>query len=213
MPLGVNILMVLLATTGFCNQASKSRNAEINPIRVACVGDSITELTNYTTCLSELLGKNYIVGNFGVCGSMVSLDSDYAYMHSEAFVEAENFKPDFVVVMLGTNDANLNLKESLTPFVEDYLVLIEKIQALESKPPVWIVKPPPIFNEALGYSVDGLANGVIPGIEEAARRAEVPIIDVYSALNSSHYFSDGVHPNVEGAKVIARIVCHAIVSR
>ena len=142
---------------------------------------------------------------------MVSLDSDCAYVHSEAFVEATNFKPDIAVVMLGTNDANLSLKESHTNFVEDYLMLIEKLQAFESKPRVWIVKPPPIFNETLGYSTEGLAKGVIPAIEEVARRAEVPIIDVYSALTNSRYFLDGVHPNDEGAKVIARVVCQAIV--
>ncbi len=103
------------------------------------------------------------------------------------------------------------LKESHTHFVEDYLVLIEKLRALESKPRVWIVKPPPIFNETLGYSIEGLAKGVIPAIEEVAGRAEVPFIDVYSALTDSRYFFDGVHPNDEGAKVIARMVCQAVV--
>ena len=142
---------------------------------------------------------------------MVSLDFDCAYVHSEAFVEATKFKPDIAVVMLGTNDANLSLKESHTNFIEDYLILVEKLQALESKPRVWIVKPPPIFNETLGYSKEGLAKGVIPAIEEVARRAEVPIIDVYSALTNPRYFLDGVHPNDEGAKIIARVVCQAIV--
>ena len=179
--------------------------------RVALIGDSITELTKYPYYAMQILGSSYLVGNFGVCGSMVSLDSDCAYLHTEAFVEAANFKPDIAVVMLGTNDANLSFKESHMNFVEDYLVLIEKLQAFESKPWVWIVKPPPIINETLGYSIDGLAKGVIPAIEEAARRANVQIIDVYSALTNSHYFLDGVHPNDEGAKVIARVVCQAVV--
>ena len=203
--------MVLLATLGLYTPTSKNRSTKTIPIRVACIGDSITELTNYTTYLSELLGQNYAVGNFGICGAMISLDSDCAYMHSEAFVEAANFKPDIAVVMLGTNDASLSLKESHINFVEDYLVLIEKIRALESKPRVWIVKPPPIFNETLGYSIEGLAKGVIAAIEEVAGRAEVPFIDVYSALTDSRYFFDGVHPNDEGAKVIARMVCQAVV--
>jgi lysophospholipase L1-like esterase len=178
--------------------------------RVALVGDSITELTKYSYYAKQILGSSYLVGNFGVCGSMVSLDSDCAYLHSEAFVEAANFKPDFAVVMLGTNDASLSLKESRIRFVEDYLVLIEKIQAFASKPRVWIVKPPPIFDETLGYSIEGLAKGVIPAVEEVARQAKVPFIDVYSALTGSLYFLDGVHPNDEGAKVIAMVVCKAV---
>ena len=103
------------------------------------------------------------------------------------------------------------LRNRTRHFVEDYLVLIEKLQAFESKPRVWIVKPPPIFNETLGYSIEGLAKGVIPAIEEVARQSEVEIIDVYSALTDSRYFLDGVHPNDEGAKVIARMVCQAVV--
>jgi acyl-CoA thioesterase I len=179
-------------------------------IRVALIGDSITELTKYPYYATQILGPRYLVGNFGICGAMVSLDSDCAYLHSEAFVEAANFKPNFAVVMLGTNDANLSFKESHTHFVEDYLVLLEKIRALESKPRVWIVKPPPIFNETLGYSIEGLAKGVIPAIEEVIRRSEVEIIDVYSALTDSRCFLDGVHPNDEGAKVIAHLVCQAL---
>ena len=196
-------------------QAQKTNKDNHPPAqtRVALIGDSVTELTKYPYYAKQILGPPYLVCNFGVCGSMISLDSDCAYMHSEAFVEATNFKPDIVVVMLGTNDANLSLIESYTNFTEDYIALIEKLQALESKPRVWIIKPPPIFNETLGYSIEGLAKGVIPAIEEVARRAEVSIIDVYSALTRSYYFSDGVHPNDEGAKVIARIVCHAIVSK
>jgi acyl-CoA thioesterase I len=194
------------------SQAHKT-NKDNNSLaqRVALIGDSITELTRYPYYATQILGPNYIVGNFGGCGSMVSLDSDCAYMHNEAFVEAANFKPDIAVVMLGTNDANLSLKELHTNFVEDYLMLIEKLQSFESKPRVWIVKPPPIFNEALGYSKEGLAKGVIPALEEAARRAEVPIIDAYSALTNPSDFLDGVHPNDEGANIIARVVCQAIV--
>ncbi len=195
------------------SQAPKTEK-DTNPhaqTRIALIGDSITELTKYPYYVMQSLGPSYLVGNFGVCGTTISLDSESAYMHSNAFGEAVNFKPKIAVVMLGTNDANLSLKESYTNFVEDYLVLIEELQGFESKPRVWIVKPPPIFNETLGYSKEGLAKAVIPAIEEVARRAEVPIIDVYSALTNSQYFLDGVHPNDEGAKIIARVVCQAIV--
>jgi acyl-CoA thioesterase I len=195
------------------SQAPKTEK-DTNPhaqTRIALIGDSITELTKYPYYVMQSLGRSYLVGDFGVCGTTISLDSESAYMHSNAFVEAANFKPKIAVVMLGTNDANLSLKESYTNFVEDYLVLIEKLQGFESKPRVWIVKPPPIFNEILGYSIEGLAKGVNPAIEEVARRANVAIIDVYSALTNSRYFLDGVHPNDEGAKIIACVICQAIV--
>jgi acyl-CoA thioesterase I len=200
----------MLPTT--LSQAPKIEK-DTNPhaqIRVALIGDSITELTKYPYYVMQSLGRSYLVGNFGICGTTISLDSESAYMHSNAFVEAANFKPKIAVVMLGTNDANINLKESCTNFVEDYLLLIEKLQGFESKPRVWVVKPPPIFNETFGYSIEGLAKGGNLSIEEVARRAGVRIIDVYSALINSRYFLDGVHPNDEGARVIADVVCKAV---
>jgi hypothetical protein len=43
------------------------------PLRVACVGDSITEGSDYPVELRLLLGHNYSVANFGIKGSTVSL--------------------------------------------------------------------------------------------------------------------------------------------
>ena len=48
---------------------------QTTPIRVACVGDSITQITKYTADLQAELGSNYTVGNFGVSGSTVSLST------------------------------------------------------------------------------------------------------------------------------------------
>jgi hypothetical protein len=47
--------------------------------------------------------------------------------------------------MLETNDAttiNLQFKEN---FMEDYTEIIKQIQELETKPQIFIVKPPPIY--------------------------------------------------------------------
>ncbi|MBE3116267.1 hypothetical protein IMZ68_03605, partial [Candidatus Bathyarchaeota archaeon] len=56
-----------------------------------------------------------------------------------------------------------------------------------------------------------LTQQVIPRIRQVAGGLNLPIIDVYSALaNHPEYFSDGVHPNVEGSSVIAAKICDAI---
>ena len=55
---------------------------------------------------------------------------------------------------------------------------------------------------------------LIPCIKEAANQTNFPIIDVYSALaNYSDYFPDGVHPNNEGAKLIANEIYKAIIAQ
>jgi lysophospholipase L1-like esterase len=53
---------------------------------------------------------------------------------------------------------------------------------------------------------------VIPRIEQVANAMNLPIIDVYAAFaNHSEYFWDGVHPNSEGAELIATEIYKAII--
>ncbi len=208
--LGVLILVVSLGITGFYLLSNRNADSSTGKVRVACVGDSITEITGYPENLSRLLGEGYDVGNFGFCGSKVSLDSDNPYMYSEAFQDAIQFQPDIVVVMLGTNDASLSLEQFRGNFVDDYLTLLQRFQSLPHKPQIWIVKPPPVFNETLGLGIEAFDCEIIPAIEQVAVKAGLPTIDVYSKMGNSTYFVDGVHPNAVGAKVIAQTVSNTI---
>jgi lysophospholipase L1-like esterase len=182
-----------------------------NIIRVACVGDSITEGTYYPMDLMILLGTNYSVGNFGVGGSAVSLDSGKPYMNEDAFQGAKAFQPNIVLIMLGANDASPLNSPSNDSFVEDYRQLIGAFQMLSSKPKMYIVKPPPVFSDETGLNPEFFLKNIIPNIEKVAEQTNLPIIDVYSALaNNSNLFPDGVHPNAEGAQLIANTVYQAI---
>ena len=181
------------------------------PTRVACMGDSITELTAYPADLQDLLGDGYSVDDFGVSGSTVLMDTENPYIYTTAFLKAEVFLPDIVVIMLGTNDARADNYQSIDNFVTDYEQLVRVVQALKSNPKIYLVKPPPIFHNNLNLSNANLLEGVIPGIEQVANDLDLPTIDVYTALvDHSNYFMDGVHPNNNGASVIASIIYNAI---
>ena len=184
------------------------------PIRVACVGDSITQGSGYPAKLQLLLGKNYLVGNFGVAGTTVSLDSSSPYMNETAFQKAEEFNPKFVVIMLGTNDARTDVNESSESFEEDYSQLVSSFQNLSSNPQIFLVDSPPIFTDNPNYNGTYLANHVIPQIDVVASNLNLPTVDVYSAFgNHADYFMDGVHPNPEGASLIASEVDNAIIGQ
>jgi len=184
---------------------------EVTPIRVACVGDSITAITGYPSDLQSLLGSGYTVGNFGVNGTTVLLDSWNPYMNQSEFQKALDFKPNIVIIMLGTNDDLQMLRPSNTSFEEDYTKLIYAFQQLESTPKIWIVTPPPIFSNSSDLSNAYFKGMIIPKIEDLAHKMNLPLIDVYSAFgNHSDYFVDGVHPNSEGAALIASEVYKAI---
>ena len=47
--------------------------------------------------------------------------------------------------MLGTNDANSVIRPNNGSFVDDYVQLVAAFQALQSKPSIYLVKPPPVF--------------------------------------------------------------------
>jgi acyl-CoA thioesterase I len=207
------MLVTVILTAGlaafYLSNQQETKNAF--PIRIACVGDSITEGTEYPTDLGMMLGTNYTVRNFGVGGATASLESDKPYMNQVEFQEVKQFKPNLVVIMLGTNDAYPSRQKNLDNFTNDYEKLANSFQSLSTKPKIFLVIPPPVFNAALGPNNTILLVGVIPRITQAATELGLPTVDVYSPLmNHADYFWDGVHPNNSGAKIIAAEIYNAI---
>ena len=205
------VAVILTAGLGIFYLGTQQKMKNASSIKVACVGDSITNGTEYPTDLSIMLGANYTVGNFGAGGATVSLESDKPYMEQIEFQEAKQFKPDIVVIMLGTNDAWPSREQYINNFTGDYEKLVESFQALATKPKIFLVVPPPIFNAALGPNNTILLDSVIPRITQAATELGVPTIDIYTPLmNHADYFWDGVHPNSNGAKIMASTIYNEI---
>ncbi len=215
--IGVAVAMVVLTAGAFFiqNQTAKPSKDPNAPIRVACVGDSLTEGSAYPDDLWMLLGANYTVGSFGYGGTTVSLDSATPYMQEAVFEEAKEFQPDIVVIMLGSNDAHPGVQMYNSFFVSDYLKLIGEFQALKSKPDVWLVLPPPILHNGTGLSTEFFEQNIIPAIKQTADKASVPLIDVHRALAARPdcFPVDGVHPTDEGAQLIADEVYKALISK
>jgi acyl-CoA thioesterase-1 len=160
-----------------------------------------------------LLGPNYEVGNFGDSGATVALSSNNPYMSTPAFQAADQFKPNIVIIMLGTNDAYMDFEGTSATFVNDYVKLIMHFQGRATKPQMWIVKPPPIFNNNASLNTANFLKNVIPSIDQVASNTNVPVIDVYTPL-ASHpdYFPDGIHPGNDGSRIIATLIHNALIS-
>lgn len=200
------VLVISLALVAVFSGAFRGR-----AIRVACIGDSITELSTYPTDLEDLLGCSYYVREFGVTGATVLNNSYTPYIHQLKFQVAKEFQPDIVVIMLGTNDARDDIYQSIDNFVADYEQVVRQVQELESNPKIFIVKPPPIFENEVFLSNQNLLEGVIPRIEQVANELGLPLIDVYTPLaGHPEYFVDGVHPNYQGASIIANEIYKAL---
>ncbi len=186
--------------------------------RVACVGDSITygagiaDRTNdsYPAQLQRILRQYdpaWEVTNFGVSGATLLHRGDLPYIKQSAYSSALASQPDIVVIKLGTNDSKPQNWQYKDDFVADYGNMIDAFRALPSKPVVWICKPVPAFAVTFTIRPDVIHDEILPLIDQIAAEKKVPVIDLYTALlDHGNLFPDTIHPNAEGAGVMARTI-------
>ncbi len=182
---------------------------ENNKIKVACVGDSITNGdwlngNDYPAQLNELLGNDWEVGNFGLGGATMLKKGDLPYGKSQEFNQAKSFAPDIVIIKLGTNDAKSHNWQFAENFEDDYKEMIDVFTKLESQPVIFICYPVPAYQNPFDINGSVIENEMLPKIDEIAKDTGVKIIPLFQELtNKSDLFPDGIHPNKEGAGLIA----------
>jgi lysophospholipase L1-like esterase len=187
------------------------------PIRLACVGDSITAGVGagkgwaYPAQLARMLGDKWDVQNFGVSGSTMLKNGDRPYFKQAAFQKALEFKPHIVVIMLGTNDTKPQNWSRKGEYFADYKEMVGKFQELESKPRIYISRPCPVpGNGNFGINEAGVLEA-IPMIDKLASEQKLGLIDMHAALNDHpEFLPDRVHPNTQGATEMAKAAYHAL---
>lgn len=187
--------------------------------KVSCVGNSITygyELSNPTTQsypgqLQVLLGiTNWEVGNFGDSGRSMLKGGGYSYWDSQLYKNALASNPNHLILKLGTNDSKRWLWNWLgADYKKDYTAMLQSFQNLSSKPEIWICLLIPSENASWEIFKSDIKDKVNPKIKEVALEMGLGLIDLYTELDKNKpdwYLSDGVHPSVAGAEVIAQKV-------
>ncbi len=181
------------------------------PVRVACVGDSITQGSgaakgkSYPSQLQALLGDSWVVGNFGVSARTLLKKGDFPYWKEKAYQKALAFKPDVVIIMLGTNDTKAHNWKHEAEFVADYTELVKSFQTLENKPKVYVCRPCPV-PEPGNYGINEAGvQEEIKRLDSLATKMKLGVIDMHAALaDKPHLLPDRVHPNTEGAGEMAK---------
>jgi len=213
------LLLFLVIFILGCGSTSDTSNTTVNSLRVACVGDSITAGTglsnplqdSYPVQLQSILGQNWDVGNFGKKSATLMKNGSLPYWNTSAFTLSHEYNPDIVVIMLGTNDAKPGNWINNSTFISDYTELIQTYKNLPSQPTVYICYPPQVYGIVAGITNSRIVNEVIPKIADVARVNGVGIIDIYSVLsNKKELFPDKIHPNKEGARLLAEKVYQII---
>ncbi len=206
------VLIVALSLTIVFSDNPATYSVNDNKLsRVACLGDSITNMTGYPEELQTLLGNHSVVGNFGVNGATVNLWTNKPYYYDLTYRDARNFLPTTVIIMLGTNDARTDNYLKISNFTANYERMVNRTERWNSTQQIFLVIPPPIFNNTLDLNSTSYVEGVIPRIKQVANDFGLPIVDVYTPLvDHPEYFYDGVHPNSAGVQVIANTIYKAI---
>lgn len=188
-------------------------------VKVACIGDSITEGyaiegqsdNSYPAALNRLLGDGYEVINFGRNSTAVMRDSDVPYWSVTEFANVIEYRPDIAIVKLGTNDSK-RYQWNVEKFEASYQALIDTLNSLESKPLIKICLPVPVMATRWEITDSVVSLYVIPSIKKIAEKNNLEIIDLNTPLlgHNELYVNDGVHPNKQGAQKMAEIIAAAI---
>ncbi|MBP3227212.1 MAG: sialate O-acetylesterase [Bacteroidaceae bacterium] len=212
------LLLPLLAFLALSLCASAQRR-----VRVACVGNSVTAgygladpaRDSYPAQLQRMLGAGYEVRNFGHSGTTLLRRGHRPYSAQREFREAVDFAADLIVVHLGLNDTDpRNWPHFKEDFIGDYRALIDSLRSRNGGARVWVCLLSPVFHahprfesgtrdwhEQIRQHIRQLAE-TTPG---------VGLIDLYTPLHSRpDLFADALHPDAEGAGIIARQVYSAL---
>lgn len=197
--------------------------AKDGDIKIACVGDSITYgfgvnnygKFNYPKQLDDLLGDGYCVNNYGHSGATAQANGDQPYYDYGEYKASIKFDADILILMMGTNDSKpYNWVDEAT-FKAEYLNLIKKYT--DANPDIRVILCTPATSYMVEENETGLTSfdispercdliaNIVRGI---ALEYGYEVIDINLATkdNPSLFIDDLVHPNQEGATLIAKTV-------
>ena len=214
----------------------KARQApQPDAIRVACLGNSITDgfgidmasQYGYPAVLQKKLGNGYWVKNFGVSSRTMLNKGDYPYMNELAWKDALAFKPDIVIIKLGTNDSKpynwqhgsefrQDLEQMIITLRPDLATPVKKKKKAKNvapaKPQIFLCTPIKAEKPTWDISDSVIANEIIPIQQEVAAKYGLNVIDLHTLYEGGDemMLPDGIHPNGKGAQRMAEIIFESL---
>ncbi|MGL4955977.1 MAG: GDSL-type esterase/lipase family protein [Bacteroidales bacterium] len=190
------------------------------PIRIATVGNSITYGAGVRNCnensypaqLQTALGTNYQVNNFAIGAHTLLALGDRPYRKTKEFQASLNYKPNIVLIKLGTiNAGNFNKVKFDSTYKKNYQSLINSYKALASKPRIILMTPIRCYLQQGPFAGADTAyqKHIIPAIKQLAFENDLELIDLYPIFRAkfnAYLMPDSLHPSESGAaRIVERI--------
>lgn len=189
-------------------------------IEVVCAGDSITGWNNFGAVedwpyrtYPEFLGRlceplGLTIANGGIAGEISSNGIGQIYDYLSLFPNARYF-----VVGYGTNDLGMWPEvERTSPRIIEHLGRMVAAIRDDGRRPI-LLNVPPANGSMFSWSVaEQLRSHRAHHNERLAaycREGGIPLVDLTPVLRDEH-FGDELHPNDQGAQVIAQEVCRVL---
>ena len=218
-------LLLIILTAFLCLHSKAETASKAAPktpkIKVACVGNSITagagiknrDKDSYPMMLGQMLGKEYDVRNFGVSGRTM-LQKGNSYMKEKAYKQALDFQPDILIVKLGTNDTNPSFWKYKSEYSKDMLTMLQAFRQKSPSVKIYLCYPVKINGERLNTRDKVITKEVIPMINKVAGQMDAQVIDLHTPTeNMPENFVDELHPNEQGAHVLAKVIYKALTGK
>lgn len=215
-------LFFLIIVCTFVGLAIAKPKAKKAPIRVACIGNSITygtgiadrEKDAYPVQLQQLLGDGYVVGNFGKPGATLLRHGHRPYVQQKEWQEAKAFKADIAVIHLGINDTDpRNWPNYRDEFILDYCALIDTLRMINPQVRILIAELTPLSHRHHRFlsGTRDWREEITKEVGMVAKAKNCQLVDFFTPLYTCpDLLTDGIHPNAEGAGLLAKAAYEGI---
>jgi lysophospholipase L1-like esterase len=184
------------------------------PLRVLCLGDSLTD-SSYPAHLAAELERRGCAAE--VLGLGFAGDSSVELLESLGSVDLASLAPDVTVLLVGTNDSRIDRNHVPTPRFEAALErLCERLLGTVSaagRPYLALCTLPPVVPVPLHFSADSLRrvrDELNPAIRALGRRLRLPVVELEPRLGPEWLRPGDVHPTEAGYERIARTVAETL---
>lgn len=191
--------------------------AQERKIKFACIGDSITygacledrAEDNYPAVLQRMLGDGFEVRNFGVNGATASTKTGRAYSDTDAYRQAQEFAPDIVTIMLGTNDGWPEFWNNKA-YANGIRNIVNTMKGASTSPRIIILTPIHATDNEQRDST--IRQPILKVLEWVRDNTGAELLDLYWPLReeAAGHLPDGLHPDPYLDSLIAAHIAHAL---